>query len=124
VRHVVCVKEMFHLLQNAWLEQQYQLDAYKVTDSAHIERLLSCSNSVAFCPQANYTDRATAACWRNWCRLLRLQGVAWSAQRIPTAVNPGFLDRGPLFFHSSSSSIIFTRLSRPRSRPTTYQKIW
>jgi hypothetical protein len=28
----------------------------------------------------------------------------------------------PLLFHSSSSSIIFTRLSGPRSRPTTSQK--
>jgi hypothetical protein len=30
----------------------------------------------------------------------------------------------PLLFHSSSSSIILTRLSGPRSRPTTSQKIW
>jgi hypothetical protein len=29
---------------------------------------------------------------------LRLEGVAWSAQRIPTAVNPGFLDRSRYFF--------------------------
>jgi hypothetical protein len=27
------------------------------------------------------------------CRLLRIEGVTWSAQRIPTAVNLGFLDR-------------------------------
>jgi hypothetical protein len=30
----------------------------------------------------------------------------------------------PLLFHSSSSSLILTRLSGPRSRPTTSQKIW
>jgi hypothetical protein len=30
---------------------------------------------------------------RSECRLLREQGVAWSAQRIQTAVNLGFLDR-------------------------------
>jgi hypothetical protein len=46
-----------------------------------------------FSPQANYTDRATAAFRRSWCQLLRLEGVAWSAQRNPTAVNLGFLDR-------------------------------
>jgi hypothetical protein len=33
-------------------------------------------------PQANYTDRATAACRRSQ----RIEGVAWSEQRIPTAV--------------------------------------
>jgi hypothetical protein len=34
-----------------------------------------------------------------------------------------FLDRSPTFV-SSSSSIVLTRLSGPRSRPTTSQKIW
>jgi hypothetical protein len=29
---------------------------------------------------------------------LRIEGVAWSAQRIPTVVNLGFLDRSPYFF--------------------------
>jgi hypothetical protein len=37
-------------------------------------------------PQVNYTDRVTTACRRNYCQLLRIVGVAWSAQRIPTAV--------------------------------------
>jgi hypothetical protein len=55
-------------------------------------------NSVAFSPQANYTDRATAACRRSYCQLLRIEDVAWSAQRIPTAVNLGFLDRSRYFF--------------------------
>jgi hypothetical protein len=31
---------------------------------------------------------------------------------------------GPLLFLPSSSSIVLTRLSGPRSRPTTSQKIW
>jgi hypothetical protein len=44
-------------------------------------------------PQANYTDRATAACRRIYCQPLRVEGVAWSAQRILTAVNLGFLGR-------------------------------
>jgi hypothetical protein len=37
-------------------------------------------------PQANYTDRATAACRRSDCQLLRIKGATWSAWRIPTAV--------------------------------------
>jgi hypothetical protein len=70
-------------------------------------------------PQANYTDRATAACRRSQCQLLRIVCVARSAQRIPTAVNLGSLDPESQLFHSSSSSVILTRLSGPRSRPTT-----
>jgi hypothetical protein len=57
------------------------------------ERVLLSNNSVACSPQANYTDRATAACRRSKCQLLRIEGVAWSAQRIPSAVNLGSLDR-------------------------------
>jgi hypothetical protein len=37
-------------------------------------------------PLANYTDRATAACRRSDCQLLRIEGATWSAWRIPTAV--------------------------------------
>jgi hypothetical protein len=47
-------------------------------------------NFVAFSPQANYTDRATAACRRSYSQLLQIEGVAWSAQRIPAAVNSVF----------------------------------
>jgi hypothetical protein len=79
-----------------------------------------------FSPQANYlyTDRATAADQRSWCQILRMEGVAWSAERIPTAVNLDFLDPEPLLFHSSSSSFILMRLNGPRYRPTIFQKIW
>jgi hypothetical protein len=48
-------------------------------------------------PQANYTDRATAACRRSR-QPLRVEGVAWSAQRIPMAVILGFVDRNRYFF--------------------------
>jgi hypothetical protein len=37
-------------------------------------------------PRVNYTDRATAACRRSDCQLLRIKGATWSAWRIPTAV--------------------------------------
>jgi hypothetical protein len=30
-------------------------------------------------PLANYTDRATAACRRNDCQLVRIEGATWSA---------------------------------------------
>jgi hypothetical protein len=37
-------------------------------------------------PRTNYTERATAACRRNDCQLLRIKGATWSAWRIPTTV--------------------------------------
>jgi hypothetical protein len=52
---------------------------------------LQCS-SRDFSPQANYTDLATAACRRASCQLLRVEGVAWSAPRIPMAIGLDFLD--------------------------------
>jgi hypothetical protein len=79
-----------------------------------------------FSPQANYTGRATAAYRRSYANILRTEVVAWLVQRIPTAVNLGFLDPETQIFHSNSSSVILTRLSGPRSRPNTSnsQKIW
>jgi hypothetical protein len=53
--------------------------------------------SVAGSPQANYTDRATAACRRSWCQFLRIEGVTWPRQQNLTAVNFGFLDRSRYF---------------------------
>jgi hypothetical protein len=70
-------------------------------------------------PRANYTDRATAACRRSDCRLLRIEGATWSAWRIPTAVFSIFLT-GAATFLSSSSSVVLTRLSEPCYRPTTF----
>jgi hypothetical protein len=39
-----------------------------------------------FGPLANYADRATAACWRCSANFCGIEGVAWSAQRIPTFI--------------------------------------
>jgi hypothetical protein len=58
--------------------------------------------SVACSLQANYTYRATAACRRIWCQLLRIEGVTLSAQWVHTAVNLGFLDRSRYFFAIAS----------------------
>jgi hypothetical protein len=43
------------------------------------------------------TGTATAACRKIYFQLLRTEGVAWSAQRIPMAVNLDFLDRSRYF---------------------------
>jgi hypothetical protein len=50
-----------------------------------------------FSPKANYTDWATAADGEV-VKTFQVSCVAWSAQRIPTAVNLGFLDRSRNFF--------------------------
>ena len=75
-------------------------------------------------PRANYTDRAAAAGRRSQCQLLRIEGCHVVSATDPQAVKLCFLDRSRYFFYSSSSSIDLTRLSGPRSRPTTTQKIW
>jgi hypothetical protein len=55
--------------------------------------------------------------------ICRHRGVTSSEQHISTAVNLGFLDPEPLLLHSSSCSVILTRLRGPRSRPTTSQSV-
>jgi hypothetical protein len=81
-------------------------------------------NSVALVrKQTIPTERPPLVCEVN-ANVLRMEGVAWSAQRFPTAVNLDFIDTEPLLLHSSSPSLILKRLNGPRSRPTTSQKIW
>jgi hypothetical protein len=53
----------------------------------------------------------------------RIGGVAWSVQRILTAVNLGFLEPEPLLFHSSSSSDILTEVGWTPFE-TISKKIW
>jgi hypothetical protein len=50
---------------------------------------------------------------------LRIKGATWSAWWIPMAVFSVF-KTGAATLLSSSSSVVFTRLSGPRSRPTTF----
>jgi hypothetical protein len=64
-------------------------------------------------PRANYTDRATAACRRSDCQLLRIEGATWSAVF-------SVFQTGAATFLSSSSSVVLTRLSGLRSRHTTF----
>jgi hypothetical protein len=55
-------------------------------------------NSMAFSPQANYTDLATATCWRNLVKTFADRGMS-RGQRggSPTVVNLSFLDRSCYF---------------------------
>jgi hypothetical protein len=65
------------------------------------------NNLCGFSPQANYNDRATAACRRSL--------------TVPHGRYLDFLYPEPLLLHSSSSSVILMRLSGPRSGPATSQ---
>jgi hypothetical protein len=52
------------------------------------------TNSVAFSPQANYTDWATATCPRNLVPTFVDRGVSRGQRgRSPTVINLSFLDR-------------------------------
>jgi hypothetical protein len=69
-------------------------------------------------PRANHTDRATAACRRSDCQLFADRGCHVVSVTDPYGRILGFLD-GAATFLSSSSSVVLTRLSGPRSRPTS-----
>jgi hypothetical protein len=45
---------------------------------------------MAFSPRANYTDWEMAACRQSLSQLLQIEGVTWSAQRIPMVISLGF----------------------------------
>jgi hypothetical protein len=87
-------------------------------------RLHLVTNSLSFSPQSKYTDWAPATCQRNLVPTFS-ERVVSPGQRggSPMVVNLSLLDRNPTFL-SKCSSFIRTRLSGPRSRSTTAQKIW
>jgi hypothetical protein len=60
-------------------------------------------------PWANYTDRATAACRRSDCQLLRIEGDTWSAWRIPR----------PYSRFSRQESLLFYQVA-----PQLYSRGW
>jgi hypothetical protein len=70
-------------------------------------------------PRANYTDRATAACRRSDCQLVRIQGATDPSGRISR-----FFRQEPLLFYQVAPQLVLTRLSAPRSRPTTFVFFW
>jgi hypothetical protein len=81
-------------------------------------------NSMAFSPQANYADWAASDCRWSFCQLLWVEGCLMFSTVGSHCHWFRFSRSGPLLSHSNSSSVIVTRLSGSRSRPTTSQKIW
>jgi hypothetical protein len=71
-------------------------------------------------PRANYTDRATAASRRSNFQLFADRGCHVVSVTDPLRPYSRFYRQVPLLFYSSSSSVVLTRLSGPRSRPTTF----
>jgi hypothetical protein len=58
-----------------------------------------------FSQQANHTDHSTAACRGSSWQMLRLEGVAWSVQRVPTAVNLSFLGQTRYFISQAAPQL-------------------
>jgi hypothetical protein len=69
---------------------QQKMENRKLPLTPRFGRIWNCAKNCiklhGLSPRANYTDRATAACRRSDCQLLRIEGTTWSAWRIPTAV--------------------------------------
>jgi hypothetical protein len=74
-----------------WLIGRSNLETRPYPDISRYKKQKT-KNYVAFSPQANYTDRATTAVDEVSANFLRVDGVALSEQRIPTAVTLVFLD--------------------------------
>jgi hypothetical protein len=95
-------------------------DRFPATISwTHTQKVMSLRD---LCLQANYTDRAIA--------LVGEVGAKFCGYRMPCdqrdrSLRPycRFSRLEPLLFLPSSSSIVLRRLSGPRSRPNTSQKI-
>jgi hypothetical protein len=75
---------------------------------------------MAFSQQASYTDRSVGEVSANFCGYMVLHGQRSGSPRPLSSVTKP----EQLFFHSSSLSVFLTRLSGPRSRLITSQKIW
>jgi hypothetical protein len=68
-------------------------DTYPEVDN-QIPQTIKQTNSVALSPQANFTDWATATCWRNLVPTFVDKGMSRDQRRgTPTVVNLSFLDR-------------------------------
>jgi hypothetical protein len=107
---------------NRVLFREYYMGHFRVKNAFILLYLLKL-NSVALVCKRNIPIERQPHVGAVSANFLRIEGVTWSAQRISMAVNLDSLDREQLLFHSSRSSVILTRLSGPRSRPTTSQKI-
>jgi hypothetical protein len=72
-----------------WVQTHNQLRKTSKVTNSHFTLSIYITNKKklrGLSPLANYTDRATAACRRSQDRRLQIEGAAWSAQLISTAV--------------------------------------
>jgi hypothetical protein len=67
------------------------------------------TNSVDFSPQANYTEWATATCWRNLVPTLWIEGSSVVSAAVPPRSLISVFQTGAATFLSTSSSFILTR---------------
>jgi hypothetical protein len=91
---------------------------------ASIARSKTKADSVAFSPQANYTDWATATCWQNLGQLLRIEGCRVVSTEDPPGPLSQFSRPEPLLFFQVAPQLSSQGLSGPRSRPIATQRIW
>jgi hypothetical protein len=71
-------------------------------------------------PRANCTDRATAACRRSDCQLVRIEGATWLAWRIPPAVFSRFSRQEPLLFYEVAPQLYSRGWVDPVSDPLLF----
>ena len=103
---------------NHYVMQYSRVSYFSANNSASVKTKL---NSVALVRERTIPTERPPPVGEVSANFCGQRGVALSAQRVKLC----FLDLEPLLFYSSSSSIDLrrlTRLSRPRSRPTTTQK--
>jgi hypothetical protein len=83
------------LLFNLWSVEFSQLILAHTHTHTHIYiyiYIYKQTNSVAFIPQANYTDWATATCWRNLVPTFADRRVSRGQRGSPTVLKLSFLD--------------------------------
>ena len=81
-------------------------------------------NSVALVRERTIPTERSPTVGEVSANFLRIDGCHVASATYPHGRLSLFSGPEPLLFYSSSSSIDLTRLSGPRSRPTTTQKIW
>jgi hypothetical protein len=94
-----------------------------------LEKPVNCRLSInlklhGLSPRAHCTDRATAACRRSDCQLVRIEGATWSAWQIPPAVFSRFSRQEPLLFYQVAPQLYSRGWVGPRSKPTTLFFFW
>jgi hypothetical protein len=65
-----------------WLKELWCINTFMNVTTAHNKQTNKQTNNKlhGLSPRANYTNRATAACRRSDCQLLRIRGATWSGR--------------------------------------------